>query len=275
MGWVRRGQIFEADGQAPWTASRHAQLPLPLALGDGRLRVYFSSRDEQNRSRSGFFETEADEPARIVRVHDRPALELGEPGAFDDRGVVAASLVEAGDELHMYYIGYTAASDVPYVTNVGLAVSSDGGVSFTRRDAAPVLELGASGAVGANSPFVLRDGGRWRMWYGAVTGWDRTSGRPEPMYEIRHAESSDGVRWQLAGAGCIEPRYESEANTRAWVLRDGGTYRMWFCYRAVLDFRENPEHGYRVGYAESGDGVRWERRDEEAGTRAVGRRLGL
>ena len=47
------------------------------------------------------------QPARNVRVHDRPALELGEPGAFDDRGVMASCVVEAGDELHLYYIGYT------------------------------------------------------------------------------------------------------------------------------------------------------------------------
>ena len=103
------------------------------------------------------------------------------------------------------------------------------------------------------------------MWYGSVTGWDTTSGRPESRYEIRYAESPDGVRWHGEDRGCLAPRSDGEANTRAWVVRDEGAYRMWFSYRSVLGFRDNREHSYRIGYAESEDGVSWERRDDEAG----------
>ena len=265
MGWVKRGQIFEVDGQAAWTASHHAQLPVPVMVGDGRLRVYFSTRDEQNRSRSGFFETEADEPANVAYVHDRPALELGEPGAFDDIGVMASCVVESDGEHYVYYIGFTKGVDSPYETEVGLAVSTDGGMSFARRASAPLLDRAGGEPPGTNSPFVMREGGVWKMWFGAFTGWDRTTERVEPVYVIRYAESSDGVRWYRDDADCIEPLSDGEANARAWVVHEEGTYRMWFSYRSILDFRENRERSYRIGYAESDDGVSWERRDEEAG----------
>ena len=40
------------------------------------------------------------------------------------------------------------------------------------------------------------------------------------------------------------------------VVMENGTYRMWFSYK---------EHSYRIGYAESQDGINWERMDSRAG----------
>lgn len=248
-------------------ASHHAQLPVPVVLEGGRLRVYFSTRDGQNRSRSGFFETEPDEPANVAYVHDRPALDLGEPGAFDDRGAMASCVVESDGEQYLFYTGFThGAGEVPYKTDIGLAVSKDGGVSFIHTQTMPLFDrIDGDVLHGTNSPFVLREGGLWRMWFGSFTGWDRSSGRAEPMYEIRFASSSDGLVWRRENGNCIEPLSDNEANGRPWVLREEGAYRMWFSYRSILDFRENPDHSYRIGYAESQDGLRWERLDEKAG----------
>jgi hypothetical protein len=40
------------------------------------------------------------------------------------------------------------------------------------------------------------------------------------------------------------------------VIKDGNLYKMWYCY--AID-------NYRIGYAESRDGITWERKDDEAG----------
>jgi hypothetical protein len=40
------------------------------------------------------------------------------------------------------------------------------------------------------------------------------------------------------------------------VVRDPDMYRMWYCYRGDR---------YRIGYAESPDGLVWQRKDEQAG----------
>ena len=246
-------------------ASRHAQMPVPLPLADGRMRVYFSARDEENRSRSGFFETAAAQPSKVAYVHDRPVLELGKPGAFDDRGAMASCIVPTRGDHYLYYIGFTRGTDAPYKSEVGLAVSTDGGITFSRAQTAPILDRAPAEPLGTNSPFVRRDAGLWKMWFGSFTGWERTGQRAEPVYVIRYAESSDGVRWRRVGGDCIEPESDGEVNARAWVLGGDDAYRMWFSYRASLDFRGNRDRSYRIGYAESRDGRRWERRDEVAG----------
>jgi hypothetical protein len=85
------------------------------------------------------------------------------------------------------------------------------------------------------------------------------------VYEIKYAESNDGVRWRRDNVTCIAPRSPSEAISRPWVVRDAGTYRMWYSYRQHTGFRTDRLRSYRIGYAESEDGVSWVRCDETAG----------
>ena len=40
---------------------------------------------------------------------------------------------------------------------------------------------------------------------------------------------------------------------------------MFFCYRGHEDFRRNPEHSYRIGYAYSDDLINWKRDDDKVG----------
>ena len=40
---------------------------------------------------------------------------------------------------------------------------------------------------------------------------------------------------------------------------------MWYARRNIIGYRENRKHSYRIGYAESPDGINWTRMDELAG----------
>jgi hypothetical protein len=40
---------------------------------------------------------------------------------------------------------------------------------------------------------------------------------------------------------------------------------MWYSYRKSIDYRDNPLNSYKIGYAESHDGIEWKRKDELAG----------
>ena len=40
---------------------------------------------------------------------------------------------------------------------------------------------------------------------------------------------------------------------------------MWYSYRAIEDYRTNTANSYRIGYAESNDGISWVRKDDEVG----------
>ena len=95
------------------------------------------------------------------------------------------------------------------------------------------------------------------MWYLSATKWKMEEGRPKHYYHIKYAESDNGIQWERKGIVCIDFASEEEyAISRPCVLKDKDVYRLWYSYRG---------QSYRIGYAESGDGIHWERKDKEVG----------
>ena len=170
MRWEKLGHVYAPRGERAW-AGAHAFLPTSLMLGDERIRVYSAVRDRANVGRVGFVEVDARDPTKVLRVSERPALDAGGPGTFDDSGVSPVSLVEHGGRLLLYYIGWQLGVKVRYTLLMGLAESVDGGETFRRVSRVPVLERSDTELFVRSAGFVLRDGGRWRMWYVAGDRW--------------------------------------------------------------------------------------------------------
>jgi len=238
----------------PWAAS-HAMVPTVRVHDDGRLEVLFSPRDDAGRSRVARAWVDLSRGEAIVE--DEPVLDIGELGAFDEAGVNPSCLVRDGDRWLLYYIGWQVGVTVPFATTIGLAISVDGGRSFERLSDGPVIGRSRDNPYLATSPWVLVDDGRWRMWYASGVRWETTSTGPKPYYHVRHAESSDGVRWDVSGPVCIDFADAAEhAIARPCVIRDADCYRMWFSHRGER---------YRIGCAESTDGLTWNRAPASAG----------
>jgi hypothetical protein len=91
--------------------------------------------------------------------------------------------------------------------------------------------------------------------------WEPTDAGPKPHYRIRHADSEDGLTWRPGPVSIDFEAADEHAIARPCVLREEGVYRMWFSHRGTR---------YRIGYAESPDGVRWRRRDAPAPPRPSG-----
>ncbi len=266
MRWEKKGVIFRPDGQSEWMA-HHACVPIADKVSESVLRIYFGPRDTQGRTTTTFIEVEADNPAHVLRVHDRPVLGLGALGTFDDSGAMPSCIVNHGGRKYLYYIGWNRGVTVPYRNSIGLAVSDDGGLTFARVCEGPVVDRTMDEPYFCASPFVLYDEEerKWKLWYASSTGWTVVHGKPEPLYQIKYAESADGRSWIRNNVTCLEYTFEGEANARPCVRKENGRYRMWYCFRGSVDYRTDKAQSYRLGYAESADGIRWERMDSAVG----------
>lgn len=255
MAWTRRGRIVVPESQAPWIGT-HAALPAVLGVPGGH-RVYFSSRDVENRSHIGYAAAArlaADAP---LTFSSRPVLSPGSLGAFDDAGVTMSCIVPHDGRHFLFYTGWALGVRVPFYLHTGLAVSDDGGDTCTRLSAAPLLDRVDVDPYLNASPWVLVDDGVWRMWYVSGTGWIDTPSGPQHHYHIKYAESLDGLRWTRTGHVCLDYASSDEyAFGRPCVVKDADGYRMWYCVRGDR---------YRLGYAESRDGLVWARHDDRAG----------
>jgi hypothetical protein len=256
MKWTKLGRIFRPPSEVAWSRS-HATAAVPDPLGGSAYRVYFSSRDGQQRTRIGCFDLDLSPPGTVLGIGPEPVVDLGALGSFDDSGVTSACVVNHEGRKYFYYTGWSLGVSVPFYLYIGLAVSSDGGRSFRRESMAPVLGRSRSDPYLTASPAVLVEQGRFRMWYVSGSRWELDRGRPKHYYNIRYAESDDGIHWEPSGRVCIDYASPAEhAISRPCVLRDADRYRMWYACRGET---------YRIGYAESADGLSWKRHDAQAG----------
>src|SRR5579885_2000128 len=131
MNWIKKGLIFCPNSLSSW-AKHSALTPTPYLLNDEVIRVYCSFRDHKGVGRIGYVDLRAEDPAQVIRVSDEPVLDIGMKGAFDDNGVILGDILEVGRSLHLYYVGFQLVERVKFLAFTGLAISKDGGNSFTR-----------------------------------------------------------------------------------------------------------------------------------------------
>jgi len=220
-------------------------------------RMYFYGRDIQNRSQPGYVEIDLKQPREILKITRKPVLGLGSLGAFDDSGVMPSWIVDHRGKKYLYYSGWSRGVSVPFYFFVGLATSEDGGETFERFSRAPILGRCEVDPYLTASPCVIVKNGLWRMWYSSCTGWEISGGSPKHYYHIKYAQSDDGISWDRKGLVCIDFQDKDEyAIARPCVVEEDGLFKMWYSYRG---------ESYRIGYAESDDGLKWERKDDQAG----------
>jgi len=254
MNWKKKGLVLSPQNLPSWAGS-HLALPFAEKRGD-RYRIYFSPRNSENAA----FIMSADLDCKtfaLTGMSSKPLLGPGNLGAFDDCGTTNSWLIHHNEKQFLYYSGWTLTQKIPFLFFIGLAVSQDQGKTFRRVHPSPILERNEIDPYLTASPCILIENGTWRMWYVSGTSWSLENGRPKHYYHIKYAESKDGIAWKRTGIVCIDYSSPREyAIARPCVIKSNDIYRMWYSYRG--------DH-YRIGYAESKDGLQWERKDHEAG----------
>jgi hypothetical protein len=264
MKWIKQGLVFAPNHNYDWMVS-HAAVPVVDEVRDGVVRIYFGTRDGDGRSHPCYVEVEAARPANLLYVRDEPLLALGRRGTFDEGGIIPSWLVNQGGKKYLYYIGWNPQVTVPYRLAIGLAISEDGGDSFHKVSEGPICDRSFDEPFFNTAPCVLVTGGKWRMWYSSCTGWEILNGVPEARYHLKYADSVDGITWRKTGLVCLDYDDFTKAIGRPAVFYEDGLYKMFYSYRGILNYRTDREQSYRLGYAESRDGLTWTRRDEDVG----------
>lgn len=258
MQWQKKGLIYGPSGESSW--ARHSALqPTPLVKPEaGLIRVFAGFRDDDGASRVGFVDVNAENPSEVIAVSQQPALDIGIPGAFDENGVVPCAVVAREGKLYLFYAGYQLGRKIKFYVFSGLAISQDGGQTFTRFSRVPVCDRTDEELYFRVIHTMMLDEGRWRAWYGAGDSFDSKDRLQYPRYNIRHSFSADGIHLTGERQICLDMRGAEYRVGRPYVIKHGGTYKMFFG-------GGTREDGYRLAYAESPDGTNWTRKDEELG----------
>lgn len=237
-------------------------IPIAEQIDGDRYRIYFSVRDGKNRGHGASLEIDMRDPTTVLKLDSTPVLEPGALGCFDDSGALPNVVVTVGDRKLMYYTGINLGVTVKIRNSIGVAEWNKKTQRFERLFQGPVIDRTRDFPHFVATPEVMFDGEKFRAWFTSCVRWEEVEGgEAKHYYHLEYAESADGVDWRRDGTVAIAFRDAHEyALGVPRVKRDADCWRMWFCSRATADVPT-----YRIRYAESDDGIHWQRKDSEAG----------
>lgn len=263
--WEKLGLIFEPKKYKTSWMEEFAQAPATLVFEDF-VRVFFSCRPPHDENRqyvsySSFVDLDRHDLTKVLKVNDKPILELGDTGCFDQFGTYPVSVIKHNDKFLAYYAGWTRCSSVPFNTAIGYAESKDG-CNFSKPFPGPILSYSPNEPFVISGPKIRKFNNKLHLFYIAGTAWVDDDGKPEPVYKIKMAISENGIDWDKYSLPLIPDKLGiNEAQASPDVIFRNGKYHMFFCYRYGTNYR-NSRRGYRIGYAHSKDLVNWVRDDD-------------
>jgi hypothetical protein len=271
MKWKKLGRVFNPNNQKILGEfTTFAQAPQVLEFEDF-VRVYFSTRKKDNEnkflSHVAFVDMTKDF-STIIKVSQNQVIALGGLGCFDEHGIFPFNVLKVQDKIYAYTCGWSRRTSVSVETATGLAFSKDDGVSFEKLGSGPILSANLNEPFLVGDSFVTYDNGLFDMWYIFGTKWIQVDeqSKPERVYKIGYANSTDGINWQRNGQPIIKDvlnEYECQALPTVVFFKN--KYHMVFCYRFATSFRTDIKRGYRLGYAYSYNKTDWIRNDEHLG----------
>ncbi len=257
FNWKKHGIIFTPNGFKPWAYS-HASIPTPLRLSKDIIRIFYTTRDRLGISRPAYVDVKADNPCEVLSFSQEPLLNIGEPGTFDENGILLCSVVEVGKQLYMYYSGFELGTQIRYRIMTGLAISDNNGQSFTRISRTPILERSDSELFFRGGAHVIYTPKGFKMWYVGGDRWLTLNNKQQPVYDIKYLESDDGINWPKNGYSVLKADKEDEFGFgRPYIHKIGKQYYLHYSIRC------KKTTNYRLGLATSSDRLNWKRIDDK------------
>jgi hypothetical protein len=259
MNWLKLGNLYSASGEFEWMQT-HAANPFSIQLSEHIFRIFFTVRDKDSKSYITYGDFDASNNFSLISLSKHPVLEPGELGLFDDSGVAVGYIILINGKLNLYYLGWNLKVTVPWLNTIGRAEWSETEQKFIKCGKVPVMDRSEEDPFTISYPSILFENGIFRMWYGSNLQWGKT--QEQMKHVIKYAYSTNGIDWIRTNEIAIPLEHPNEyALSKPFVLKgEDNNYRMWYSYRANGIIQT-----YRIGYAESLDGVKWVRKDDEVG----------
>ncbi|WP_455391552.1 LamG-like jellyroll fold domain-containing protein [[Eubacterium] cellulosolvens] len=176
-----------------------------------------------------------------TKYSGNPVLTLGSGSAWDSDVIGMPWVLFDGKKYKMWYGG-----ELGTTWKIGYATSIDG-INWQKYPNNPVLDLGSSGSwddAEVKDPFVLFDGGMYKMWY---TGMKNSN----HVNKVGYAISYDGINWTKHSNNPIisGPSGWNLGIRSMHILPEFNNYLGWFTNRGGQ---------MEIYYTHSTDGVSWD-----------------
>ena len=252
MEWRKLGQIYHCKPIDEYLVS-HASNPLAVHLQEDVYRIFFSGRDNDNKSSVGYVDINILKK-EIINTCKEVVFSYGTEDSFYSHGISIGNMYNVKDTNYIQFMAWQIRNNGHWRGDIGRFKVSDDLQKLELNPIVPYIECDDEDKISLSYSWVMYDEGIYKMWYGSTIDWSSENG--EMIHVIKYATSQDGENWQRHG---IAIQYElgvAQAFSRPTVIKDSDGYHMWFSYRSGDGTK------YRIGYAHSHDGLTWDRQEE-------------
>ncbi len=257
LPWRKKGLLFQPQDEC----FTHCSHPCAIQIDSDQFIFAYTQRDKL--SKSHIFLVRAIIKAGKVTFTSEPILAIspGEPCRFDCDGAISVCFVRNAERIYLYYVGWQILPDSLWICDTGRCVLDCENLTLTREFFGPVLGRDKHNPLFAAATAFHVSGSLWQTWYNSGIRWEKTSDGWKHHYGIHYASSADGIDWKCEPGMCIPFADEYEyAFGRPCVIKKDDKFYMWYAHRATKTIPT-----YRIGFATSIDGRKWDRFDSLSG----------
>ena len=252
--WTKLGKLYHPKPIDDMLLT-HASNPIPIKIKDDIFRIFFSGRDENDKSSVGYVDIDINEKI-VLNYSDSSVFSFGNNSSFYSHGVSIGSVYSIKDKTYILFMGWQIPDNQHWRGDIGrLQLLEDKYLKLT--PSTPFLSIDSIDKSSLSYPWVCYHNGIYKMWYGSTISW--TSSNKEMIHVINYATSLNGKDWNKHGLAIPYEIGEAQAFSRPSVLIKDNEYHMWYSYRSGLGEK------YRIGYSHSFDGLDWVRKHDKVG----------
>ena len=249
LKWVSKGLILKPNKKIWWMYS-HVGATFAEVIKNNTVKLYISGRAKDNKSRIGCAYIEFGKEIKIIKIDKNPILDISKkPGFFDTDGILYPYIVNFKKNTFMYYCGWMNHKTFTYNCNIGLAIKKN--KRFIKYAKYPIMPLDETDPIGTGSMSVYKvNNNLLRMYYVSFLPWEGSTGKYQPRYFIKIAESNDGFNWKKLNMAAISLRKKEIAVAKPCIYIKNNKVKLFFCAR---------DKYYNIFSASSKDGLNFKR----------------
>ena len=151
------------------------------------IRVFSGFRDNKGISRIGYIDLDKTDPTKIKFITPRPILDIGEPGNFDDNGMILGDIIYHKKYYYMFYVGFQIPKKNKFLAFTGIA-KSKGGSKFVRLKKTPILDRNNDGSKIRAIHSVIKKKNKFQFFLGEGDKIIKINNKLYPSYDTKMFE---------------------------------------------------------------------------------------
>ena len=215
----------------------YASNPLIIKITEQINRLFFNSRDENNRSSIYSIDLLGEDFATIsdsIRLQHA----FGQANSFYSHGISIGNSFKLGEKNYISIMGWKNNPGEHWSGRIG-KVEVDSNSDLMRIDEKVWFDLDEEDPISLSYPAIYQEGTTLSMWYGSTVTWD--SGNGEMLHILKEKRSKDGINFISSTSVIPFKMDQAQAFSRPSIVNYNNRNLMAYSYRGSND-------KYKIGF---------------------------